>query len=179
MYNDSTNDECNDYTKCSECTITCHMHLDCITSHYGGKPLSTHSTDERCGCTTHNDCDMHNGAAAMRADERIQSQRPTDSEYTVDSNGATTMRANERVQSPPPIDGKDIVNPNGATTTRANERVKSPRPIDGKDIVHSCNTHECPVDGTWFGWSYGACSKNCGTTGLATIFYATADTAAM
>jgi hypothetical protein len=28
----------------------------------------------------------------------------------------------------------------------------------------NCNTHACPVNGGWSGYSYAACSKSCGTT---------------
>merc|ERR1719451_286190 len=35
---------------------------------------------------------------------------------------------------------------------------------DGSSATSSqnCNTHACPVDGTWSGWTYGTCSTSCG-----------------
>jgi hypothetical protein len=57
------------------------------------------------------------------------------------------------------------------TGTQTNARTcTNPAPFNGgadcagsPTSSQSCNTHECPVDGAWSGWSYGVCSKSCGT----------------
>jgi len=55
------------------------------------------------------------------------------------------------------------------TGTQSMTRTCNGRANGGADCAgsttssQSCNTHACPVNGVWSGWSYGTCSADCGT----------------